>query len=264
MTPSRFSGLLRATAVLMTLLSGALPAVAAHRRVPMLAPPAANRPYGFTYRFIGAHPHAYPIQAFRGRHALYLQFPQGIRALKAMTDDDGHYRRALLLREGPYYAIIPAAAKTRVKTGAGHVIIWQAGTPFHPRPVKPRITVVTFHPRPHQEKKTENTPLGKKLGVRAGTNVAQAVPHGVVMMLRAQRLSINLHRFLQHHGWHLAWDTAQDYAVPYPFTVRGPTVAAVLTQLAHLYTLRIHIYAGNRVVTVAMANPLLRRLPHAH
>lgn len=269
MTPSRFSGPLRATAVLAMLLSGALPAGAAVRHVLMPKPPSANRPYGFTYRFIGSHPHAYPIQAFRGRHALYLQFPQSIHALKALTDHDGHYRRALLLREGPYYAIIPAAAKTRIQTGAGPVIVWQAGTPFHPRPVTPQITVIAFHPHPHAGKKAGDTPVGKKPALRIPAHVAKVAPQKppvptVVMMLRAQRLSTNLHRFLVHHGWHLAWDTAQDYAVPYPFTLRGPTVAAVLTQLAHLYTLRVHIYAGNRVVTVAIANPLLRRLPHAH
>jgi hypothetical protein len=226
-------------------------------------PPPGNRGYAFAYRFTGP-PRSYPIQAFRGRHALYVQYPHGARVRRAQTWRGGRYHAALLMREGPYYAIVPAAVRTRVTTGQGTAVIWQAGgVPAIRHRTAVSVTVV----RPSSVRTSAGIhPAGRPAGAKAGGRPLSRVvtPQVLTMMLRAQRLSTDMRRFLNHHEWHLAWRTAQDYAVPYPYSLHGPNVVAVLRQLAALYRLRVHIYRGNRVAVVTMASPLtVRRLPHA-
>ena len=231
-----------------------------------LTPLPANRAYGFSYRFTG-NPRAYPIQAFRGRHALYVQYPHKVHPREAWVWRGHDYQRALLVREGPYYAIVPTAARTRVTTTHGTAIVWAANAvpgaqarahAAQGADTSPSLTQSAIVHATTGQPITAATTSGDAPST-AAPNPAQAR----VMMLRAERLSQNMRRFLAHHHWHLAWRSSQDYAVPYPYVLRGPNTVAILRQLAHLYALRIHIYRGNRVVVVTVPNPLTRRLTHA-
>ena len=252
-------------------LAGLAPAWA--QGVPRLTPPPANQAYGFAYRFTGS-PRAYPVQAFRGRHALYVQYPRQVRPRRAWVWGHDHYRRAMLVHEGPYYAIVPMAARTKILTGHGAVVVWaaQAIPGAKPPMATPRIVHIPLAGSGPTPAPGVAHPAGPPSAV-AKPGAAKPVlappapipPKTRVMMLRTQRLSQNLRRFLAHHHWHLAWRSSQDYAVPYPFVLRGPNTLAILRQLAHLYTLRIHVYHGNRVVVVTLPNPLTRRfIHHAH
>jgi hypothetical protein len=240
--------------------------------MPRLTPPPANQAYGFAYRFTGS-PRAYPVQAFRGRHALYVQYPRHVRPRRAWVWSHDRYDRAMLVHEGPYYAIVPMAARTKILTGHGTAVVWAANAaPGAKPPTVPKLRVVHIPVAGLAHAPGTSHPAGPaSASVKPGAPKAipakttPALPKTRVMMLRTERLSQNLRRFLAHHHWHLAWRSAQDYAVPYPYVLRGANTLAVLRQLAHLYSLRIHVYHGNRVVVVTMANPLLtRRFPHAH
>ncbi len=251
-------------------LAGLAPAWA--QGLPRLTPPVATQAYGFAYRFTG-NPRAYPIQAFRGRHALYVQYPRHVRPRHAWVWRHDRYARAMLVHEGPYYAIVPMAARTKILTGHGTAVVWAADAVPGAKPptVHPlRIIHVPVagpaHPLSGPHAAGPALAVGKSAGVKPAMPTAAPVPPKKrVMMLRAQRLSQNLRRFLAHHHWHLAWRSSQDYAVPYPFVLRGPNTLAILRQLAQLYTLRIHVYHGNRVVVVTLPNPLTRRfIHHAH
>ncbi len=256
-------------------LVGLTPAWA--QEAPRLVAPPANQAYGFAYRFTG-NPRAYPVQAFRGRHALYVQYPRTMHPRRAWVWRRHGYRRALLVHEGPYYAIAPIAARTKILTGHGAAVVWAANAvPGAQRPTPHTLRVVRIPPTGTPRGSGAQAGLShKSIATRAMATKPVATrtmatrtqaptpPRTRVMMLRAQRLSRNLRRFLGHHHWHLAWRSAQDYAVPYPYVLRGRNTLAILRQLAHLYNLRIHIYHGNRVVVVTIANPLTRRFPHAH
>ena len=256
--------LVRAGCYATLVLAGCAPAWA-HQGF-KLTPPPANRAYGFSYRFTG-NPSAYPIQAFRGRHALYVQYPHKVHPREAWVWRGHDYQHALLVREGPYYAIVPTAARTRVMTTHGTAIVWAANA-VPGTQVRARATQGAGTSPSSAQSVIAHGAMGQAITATAASGAAsQTVTHhpapARVMMLRAQRLSQNMRRFLAHHHWHLAWRSSQDYAVPYPYVLRGPDTVAILRQLAHLYALRIHIYHGNRVVVVTIPNPLTRRLTHA-
>ena len=246
-------------------LAGLVPTWA--QGAPRLVPPPANQAYGFAYRFTGS-PRAYPVQAFRGRHALYVQYPRQVRPREAWVWGHDHYRRAMLVHEGPYYAIVPMAARTKILTGRGTAVVWAANAvPGAKPPAVPKLRIVHIPVAGGSPLDTSRPPrpAGHRWTPAKPAPVATPTPPTTrVMMLRAQRLSQNLRRFLAHHHWHLAWRSAQDYAVPYPYVLRGANTLAILRQIAHLYSLRIHVYHGNHVVVVTMANPLTRRFTHAH
>ena len=258
--------LVRAGCCATLVLAGCAPAWAHHQGFKLTTPPA-NRAYGFSYRFTG-DPRAYPIQAFRGRHALYVQYPHAVHPREAWVWRGHDYQHALLVREGPYYAIVPTAARTRVMTTHGTAIVWAANAVPGAKARARAAQGAGPSPSSTQSAIAHGVVGHKPITASAASGaVSPTVAHhptsARVMMLRAQRLSQDMRRFLAHHHWHLAWRSNQDYAVPYPYVLRGPNTVAILRQLAHLYHLRIHIYHGNRVVVVTIPNPLTRRLTHA-
>lgn len=236
----------------------------------LAAPGAQNIPYGFSYRFIGPNPRVYPIQAFAGRHSLYVQFPSTVIPKMAMTFQNRRYVKALLLREGPYYAVIPSSARTLIVTDRGRVTLQRSGGPARPKPAAHQDSVrVTVVPATLGSSKTHAGSANTSGRASATIHMLVSLPPKPKMltlrMTANSRISRDLAGFLHRQGWSLAWNATEDYAVRYAFVVRGPTVRAVLHHIIALYPLRIRLYAGNKVVAVTLANSLHGRMPaHVH
>ncbi|AVF39033.1 hypothetical protein AL486_04340 [Pandoraea apista] len=71
------------------------------------------------------------------------------------------------------------------------------------------------------------------------------------------RVSVALQRYLEGHGWQLAWEIERDFPIEYPATFRGDFLGIVEQIVVSLQNtdapIRVKVYEANRVLRVVHA-----------